>query len=514
MMESSSCLLSVPCGGFHIRTSGLLFFIIYALFSYLTFVEAFDARIELPRSGHVSVKDSSRAKRVFHVDDYGAIGDGVHDDTKAFKRVWKAACSQSPWSKIVVSYGNVYLVRQVEFSGPCQAKVVFQILGTIVAPKDPSVWLNLDPTKWIYFHGLKYLTVEGGGKLNGMGKEWWDQSCKTNSSLISHVFSSSEPCHHAPTAITFHRCNNLVVTDLTLIDSPQMHMTVTDCTRVQVSNMSLVAPSDSPNTDGIHITSSKNVVVRNSVIKTGDDCISIVNNSSKIQIRNIACGPGHGISIGSLGKYNSCSVVHDVVVDGALLIDTKNGVRVKTWQGGMGFAANITFKNVLMENVLNPIIVDQYYCDAPYECQNQTSAVKVEGVSFISIKGTTSSSKAIKFACSDNFPCDGLYLEDIQLLSRAKPTSSFCWAARGSSSGLVIPPPCFDDDQIILGPKVSSYVDPGARPSNLSGQGDHWEAVTVAYLDHETVWVMEEELLDFYPSFYNSRSLMLDPHFI
>lgn len=27
----------------------------------------------------------------------------------------------------------------------------------------------------------------------------------------------------------------------------------------------------------------------------GDDCISIVSNSSRLRIKNIVCGPGHGI---------------------------------------------------------------------------------------------------------------------------------------------------------------------------------------------------------------------------
>jgi hypothetical protein len=32
-------------------------------------------------------------------------------------------------------------------------------------------------------------------------------------------------------------------------------------------------------------------------------------------------------------------------------------------QGGSGYAKNITFQNVEMHNVRNPIIINQYYCD-------------------------------------------------------------------------------------------------------------------------------------------------------
>lgn len=38
------------------------------------------------------------------------------------------------------------------------------------------------------------------------------------------------------------------------------------------------------------------------------------------------------VSIGSLGKWNSSVQIHDVVVDGAFVSNTENGVRIKTWQ--------------------------------------------------------------------------------------------------------------------------------------------------------------------------------------
>lgn len=192
----------------------------------------------------------------------------------------------------------------------------------------------------------------------------------------------------------------------------------------------------------------------------GDDCISIVSNSSKIRITNLTCGPGHGISIGSLGKSCTWDDVHDVKVNGAFISNTENGVRIKTWQGGGGSARKIAFQNVWMENVSNPIIIDQYYCDSPLPCNNQTMAVSIEKISFIGIKGSSATEEAIVFACSDSQPCREIYMEDVQLVSYAGGiTRAFCWQAYGSSSGLVYPSPCFSCDNFnILKTSASSSL--------------------------------------------------------
>ncbi|KAJ6700977.1 GLYCOSIDE HYDROLASE FAMILY 28 [Salix koriyanagi] len=91
-------------------------------------------------------------------------------------------------------------------------------------------------------------------------------------------------------------------------------------------------------------------------------------------------------------------------------------------------------------------------------CANQTSAVKVENIFFRRIKGTSATEEAIKFACSDDFPCKGLYMEDVHLLSHTGGTTrSFCWQAYGSSRGLVHPSPCFSSSEGFIKEKVPSH---------------------------------------------------------
>ncbi|CAA6658042.1 unnamed protein product [Spirodela intermedia] len=361
-------------------------------------------------------------RTVYSVDRFGAIGDGLHNDTEAFLQAWQAVCSSPTQAVLKVPARKTYLVWPLDFSGHCSSN------STLV------LWRDLNPHKWLYFVGLNDLSLRGGGTIDGKGERWWGRSCKIN---------KNNPCRRAPTAINFHRCKNLRVQNLTLLNSQKMHIALTNCTGVKVSGLRVIAPADSPNTDGIHISSSVHVEIKNSEIKTGDDCISIVSESSMVKIRDLSCGPGHGISIGSLGKHGSWSNVSSIQVNRVTFTNTTNGFRIKTWQGGRGFAHKIYFQNATMENVSNPIIINQYYCDSSRPCLNKTSAVKVHQVSFKNIRGTSATRNAIKFACSDKVPCEKILLKNIQLslLSGDRP-SSYRWKAHVSCYGSVDPPVC------------------------------------------------------------------------
>lgn len=48
-----------------------------------------------------------------------------------------------------------------------------------------------------------------------------------------------------------------------------MHMNFQSCENVEASKLTLTAPEKSPNTDGIHVTKTRNINITNSVIKTG-----------------------------------------------------------------------------------------------------------------------------------------------------------------------------------------------------------------------------------------------------
>ncbi|XP_071720440.1 polygalacturonase-like isoform X2 [Rutidosis leptorrhynchoides] len=334
----------------------------------------------------------------FDVDSYGAKGDGKKDDTKAFKNAWKKACSSKTSSIFRVSKNKKYLVSPIKFEGPCKASVTMMISGTILASTKESKYKK-DEKHWLRIDEVDNLVIQGGGVIDGNGDFWWNQSCKVDKSL----------------ALTLSKCTSLTLDNLTVQNAQQIHLSFDTCENVVASNIQVTAPEHSPNTDGIHVTHTQKIKISDSIIGTGDDCISIVNGSTNVQATGITCGPGHGISIGSLGEKNTEAHVSDIKVDGATLTGTTNGVRIKTWQGGSGDATKIIFQNINMNNVSNPIIIDQSYCDQDEPCKEQASAVEIKDVTYKNISGTSADKDAIIFKCSKSHPCQGVVLQDINL---------------------------------------------------------------------------------------------------
>ncbi|KAG0472109.1 hypothetical protein HPP92_016655 [Vanilla planifolia] len=398
-----------------------------------------------PPASSLDVDNSSSNPDIFDVRCFGAVGDGCTDDTEAFRAAWRAACAADS-GKLLVPSDGVFMITSIIFSGPCQPGFVLQIDGVLMPPNGPSCWPKKDSRRqWLVFYRVDGMSLRGAGTIQGNGEEWWNLPCKPHRGPNGSTLPG--PCD-SPALIRFFLSSNLTVRDISIENSPQFHIKFDGCEGVHIEGLLINSPRLSPNTDGIHIENTNNVGIYNSQISNGDDCISIGPGCSNVDINNVTCGPGHGISIGSLGKQNSQACVSNITVRNAVIRNSDNGLRIKTWQGGMGTVTGITFDSVYMENVSNCIIIDQYYCLSK-ECRNQTSAVYVSYVSYTNVKGTYDVRTApIHFACSDTVPCTNITMSDVELLPFLGELvdDPFCWNAYGEMQTLTIPPiSCLQD---------------------------------------------------------------------
>ncbi|CAL5096392.1 unnamed protein product [Urochloa decumbens] len=382
---------------------------------------------------------------VFNVVDFGAKGDGVTDDTQAFEAAWAAACKVEA-STVLVPSELEFVVGPISFSGPyCKPNILFQLDGTILAQTSARVW-GSGLLQWLEFTKLTGIAIQGSGVINGRGQEWWTYS-DPNDDDDNDAFrvELDKMPQIKPTALRFYGSSNVTVTGITIVNSSQCHLKFDSCQGVMVHDLTISSPENSPNTDGIHLQNSREVSIHHTNMACGDDCVSIQTGCSDINIHNVNCGPGHGISIGGLGRYNTKACVSNVTVRDVNMFKTMNGVRIKTWQGGSGLVQGIRFSNIQVSEVQTPIIIDQFYCDKT-SCRNQTSAVAVSGVQYENIRGTFTI-KPAHFACSDNSPCSEITLTGIQLKPLIVPQfhlyNPFCWQAFGQLYTPTVPPiPC------------------------------------------------------------------------
>ncbi|CAO2816962.1 unnamed protein product [Amaranthus hypochondriacus] len=345
----------------------------------------------------------------YNVMRYGAVGDGYTDDSRAFGIAWRHFCQGShPGIPVFkVPMGKTFLLTPMRFRGPCNSpNIRVKILGNIVAPKAMEGWKFCKENSWLVFSNIEGLTIVGSGRFDGQGSLWWN----------NHPWPPTR-CSW-PTALHFERCNNVRLHGTTHINSPRNHISITSCNHVDLANLRITAPMHSPNTDGIDISFSTYIHVRDSNIRTGDDCVAIGHNSSFINVTNTLCGPGHGISIGSLGAFNTYGTTEEIYVKNCTFKRAFHGVRIKTWEGGLGYAKKITFEDITLEETWNPIIIDQHYCSLGSTCnKNESSAVRVSDVTYRNVHGTTRTRRAINLQCSKNIGCTNLGFDYINITS-------------------------------------------------------------------------------------------------
>ncbi|XP_038980469.1 polygalacturonase ADPG1-like [Phoenix dactylifera] len=323
---------------------------------------------------------------IYNVIHKGAKGDGKTDDAQALTDTWNAACSDSKVPTLLIPSGYTFLADQLYFQGPCKSYIRVQVDGTILSPyKIRAVREN----HWISFVGIEGITINGTGYIDGQGAVWYDGRAK-------------QKCKSGPTAFVVGNCSHVNLKGLNFKNSPMMHLTIQRSFVVSVSGITITAPEDSPNTDGIHIQRSRHIQISHSVIGTGDDCISIETNTKDVNISHVRCGPGHGISIGSLGEDDSEAKVEGIRVSHCQFNGTTNGVRIKT-------------------------------------CQ--TSAVQVSDVRYVDLVGSSATDEAILIKCSQSHPCTDIVLDNVRLKSAdpRRNITNFCFNAFGTKKHPIVP---------------------------------------------------------------------------
>ncbi|KAG5064617.1 hypothetical protein JHK85_005800 [Glycine max] len=164
---------------------------------------------------------------------------------------------------------------------------------------------------------------------------------------------------------------------------------------VVVRYVTILAPRDSPNTDGIDPHSSSNVCIEDSYISTGDDLVAEKSGwdeygivygrpSSDITIRRVTgSSPFAGIAIGS----ETSGGVENVLSEHINLYNMGIGIHIKTNTGRAGYIKNITMSHVYMEEARKGIRISGDVGDHPDDKYDPNALPLVKGVTIKNVWG-------------------------------------------------------------------------------------------------------------------------------
>ena len=299
---------------------------------------------------------------VFDVRAFGASGDGKTLDTAAIQAALDA-CGKAGGGTVRLPAGT-YLSKPIWLHS--RTMLQLEAGAMLKATDERDDFAAQTPggfTAFINGDSLTGVTIAGPGTIDGSGGKWWVPAEKARQKKSGYTLPR-------PSLMVLTGCKNVRLENLTLQNSPKYHFVPTECEDVVVSNVTILAPPRSPNTDAIDPSSCKNVLITRCRIDVGDDNVAI-KSSYKVEGRAFANEDitvtdctflhGHGMSIGS----ETSGGVKNLVVKNCTFNGTTSGIRIKSARDRGGLVENLVYRDITMTNVEIPINITCYYPKVP-----------------------------------------------------------------------------------------------------------------------------------------------------
>ena len=188
--------------------------------------------------------------------------------------------------------GNIAAWRKIQ-SWPNSTNKKCSLTGytanmTILVPQKESLLWGIAP--------LKDVVIRGEGIVDGGGWRWWP---------LRNDTTHGEYWHNCRPKLLFLGQNNLTkygsvsnirVSGVTFQDSPFWTIAGRGLRNVTFQNVTVNTTgcgySQAPNTDGFNLQ-GENILVHDSSVKNGDDCVPIFPPSRNVLVQNVSCTCGN-----------------------------------------------------------------------------------------------------------------------------------------------------------------------------------------------------------------------------
>lgn len=316
-----------------------------------------------------------------NVQDFGAAGDGKHDDTTAVQ----TAVNCLPCGGRLFFPDGTYNVAPINLKSHITLELSEHavLLGVTEEGRYPVIPGALDDIKgggtvpfgtWegnatlmhqalLFAEYAEDIRIVGRGTVDGNAQNstWW--------------VNVKERTIGRPRLMFFNRCKDITVHGITAQNAASWQLHPYFSKNLDFLDVAVNAPKDSPNTDALDPEACDFVNIIGCRFSVGDDCIAIKSGKIEIgrkyktpadhhTIRNCIMQFGHGaVTLGS----EMAGGVKNLTVNRCIFAHTDRGLRIKTRRGRGKDAVidGVLFENIKMDGVLTPIVINMWYncCD-------------------------------------------------------------------------------------------------------------------------------------------------------
>ncbi|MFD9882042.1 glycoside hydrolase family 28 protein [Streptomyces alboflavus] len=172
----------------------------------------------------------------FDIRDFGAVGDGATKNTAAFRRAVDA-CHKAGGGHVVVPEGGRFLTGAIHL----RSRVDLRVDGTVLFSKDPA----------------------DQAELRRMGEE--------GVPVARRLFGPGHCLR--PNMVQFHRCRNVLIQDVTVLEPAMWTLHPVLCTNVLIKDVDVIGRIN--NSDGVDPECCADVLITGCRFHTEDDSVAV-----------------------------------------------------------------------------------------------------------------------------------------------------------------------------------------------------------------------------------------------
>ena len=342
---------------------------------------------------------------VYNIVDFGAVGDGITSNTKAFKRAVEA-CH--------VTGGQVLVPDGIWLTGPIELKSGVNLHlsdnALILFDKNPEEYpviitdfegvTRVRAVSQLYANNAENIAITGKGMIDGNGHMWrpvkeWKMTTRQWKGLLEQspyvlpskeggvwvpsetIFKGAEAGEVCPTEpdalekaapfydfyrpvmVSLKHCDKVLIEEVTLRNSPAWNVHPYFCSNLTVRNAAIFNPYQAQNGDGIDVESCNRVEIHHCNLQTGDDgiCIKsgkntearkIIGPCENVYIHHCTVGNSHG---GFVVGSEMSRGVKNILVEDCTFINADVGIRFKSAIGRGGVVEDIYMRRINMVDI-------------------------------------------------------------------------------------------------------------------------------------------------------------------